>query len=96
MPCVEKINLVRRDAFPGYDGCRVVTPNGHPFFWFNVDIQWVSGSYAEWPPLFWFNVDIQWVSGSHAEWLFLYLFNVDVQWLSGSQAEWLFSFYCST
>ena len=32
MPSVKKKNLVRRDAFSCYDGCRVVMPNGHPFF----------------------------------------------------------------
>ena len=38
---------MKRDAFSCYDGCRVVMPNGH-LFWFNVDVQWVLGGPAEW------------------------------------------------
>ena len=53
MPSVKKKNLVRRDAFSCYDGCRAVMPNGHFTLYCSMfDVQWVSGSQAEWSSLF--------------------------------------------
>ena len=40
------------DSMLMFNGCRVVMPNDHFFFVFNIDVQWVSGSHAEWSSLF--------------------------------------------
>ena len=79
MPSVKKKNLVRRDAFSGYDGCRVVTPNGHPSFCRSVDCRAVRPNgyflfivqlgHAEWPSLLCCSMrDVQRVLSGPAEW----------------------------
>ena len=57
-------------------------------FWFNVDIQRVSDSQAEWPFLYLFNDDVQWLSGSQANGYFLFIAQL-------GHAEWPPFFYCS-
>ena len=66
LPSVKKKNLVRREAFSGYDGCRP------KFGWMAISLFvhcWcsvvVGQSSAEWPFLYLFIVDVQWLSGSH-------------------------------
>ena len=49
-----------------FSGCRIVRPNGHFFYLFNVDVQWLSGSQAEWSSFLYCSMpDVQWVSGSY-------------------------------
>ena len=44
---------MKRDLFLCYDGCRAVMPNGHfTLYCSMLDVQWVSGSQAEWSSLF--------------------------------------------
>ena len=68
---------MKRDAFSCYDGCRVVMPNGHPFF---CSMLMFNGCRVVMPNGHFFfcsMFDVQWVSGGHAEWSSSFLlFNV--------------------
>ena len=86
MPSVKKKNLVRKDAFSCYDGCRVVTPNGHPFFGsmliFNGCRVVMPNGHPFFGSMLIFNGCRVVMPNDHFS--FFCVFSVDVQWVSGS------------
>ena len=64
LPSGKKKNLVRRDAFSGYGGCRPKFARmAISLFCSVIDVQGLSGGHAEWPSIFCSMSNVWWVSG---------------------------------